>query len=119
MPAIIGQSRAGKLRMIAQGGEKRSPAAADVPTMIESGVPGFEMSSWQAIYAPKGTPKPIVDRLHAEIAKVLKMPDVQAKLHDQLGMDLVGGSPQELAALMAREIPRWAALVKKSGASAN
>jgi tripartite-type tricarboxylate transporter receptor subunit TctC len=87
--------------------------------MIEAGVPGFEMSSWQAIYAPKGTPKPIVQRLHAEIAKALKMPDVQAKLGGQLGMEIVGGTPEELSALMAREIPRWAALVKKSGASAN
>lgn len=87
--------------------------------MIASGVTGYEMSSWQPIYAPKGTPRPIVERLHAEIAKVLKMPDVQAKLHGQLGRDLVGGTPQERAALMASEIPRWAALVKKSGASAN
>jgi tripartite-type tricarboxylate transporter receptor subunit TctC len=77
------------------------------------------MSSWQAIYAPKGTPKPIIDRLYAEIAKALKQPDVQAKLAGPLGMELVGGTPAELSALMAREIPRWAALVKKSGASAN
>ena len=87
--------------------------------MIEAGVPGFEMSSWQAIYAPKGTPQAIVQRLYAEIAKALKQPDVQAKLGGQLGMEVVGGSPEELAALMAREIPRWAALVKKSGATAN
>ena len=71
------------------------------------------------MYAPRGTPKAVVERLHAEIAKALKLPDVQAKLGGQLGMELVGGSPAELAALMAREIPRWAALVKKSGASAN
>jgi tripartite-type tricarboxylate transporter receptor subunit TctC len=58
-------------------------------------------------------------RLHSEIAKALKMPDVQAKLGDQLGMEVVGGTPEELAALMAREIPRWGALVKKSGATAN
>jgi tripartite-type tricarboxylate transporter receptor subunit TctC len=77
------------------------------------------MASWQAVYAPKGTPKPIVERLHAEIAKALKAPDVQAKLGGQLGMELVGGTPAELAALMAKEIPRWGALVKKSGASAN
>ena len=72
-----------------------------------------------AIFAPKGTPKASVRRLYAEIAKALKALDVQAKLHDQLGMEIVGGSPEELAALMAKEIPRWAALVKKSGATAN
>lgn len=119
MTAALPLLQAGKLKLLAVTTGKRIALSPNTPTMIESGVPGFEMSSWQAIYAPKGTPKPIVERLHAEIAKVLKMPDVQAKLHDQLGMDLVGGSPQELAALMAREIPRWAALVKKSGASAN
>jgi tripartite-type tricarboxylate transporter receptor subunit TctC len=75
------------------------------------------MSSWQAVYAPKGTPRPIVDRLAQEIQKALKLPDVQAKLGKTMGMELVGGGPDELAALMKREIPRWAALVKKSGAS--
>ena len=119
MTAALPLLQAGKLKLLAVTTGKRIALSPNTPTMIESGVAGFEMSSWQAIYAPKGTPKAIVDRLHAEIAKVLKMPDVQAKLHDQLGMDLVGGSPQELAALMAKEIPRWAALVKKSGASAN
>jgi len=82
-------------------------------------VPGFQMSSWQAVYAPKGTPKAVVQRLSDEIAKALKQPDVQAKLQGQLGMELVGGGPDQLAALMRNEIPRWAALVKKSGASAN
>jgi tripartite-type tricarboxylate transporter receptor subunit TctC len=119
MTAALPLLQAGKLKLLAVTTSKRIALSPNTPTMIESGVAGFEMSSWQAIYAPKGTPKAVVDRLHAEIAKVLKMPDVQAKLHDQLGMDLVGGSPQELAALMAKEIPRWAALVKKSGASAN
>ena len=77
------------------------------------------MSSWQAIYAPKGTPKPVVQRLAQEIQKALRLPDVQDKLGRQMGMEIVAGGPDELAALMAREIPRWAALVKKSGASAN
>jgi tripartite-type tricarboxylate transporter receptor subunit TctC len=111
--------QAGKLKLLAVTTGKRIALAPNTPTMIEAGVPGFEMSSWQAVFAPKGTPKPIVQRLHAEIAKALKQPDVQAKLHDQLGMEIVGGTPQELAALMGKEIPRWAELVKKSGASAN
>lgn len=119
MTAAVPLLQAGKLKLLAVTTGQRIALAPSVPTMIEAGVPGFEMSSWQAVYAPKGTPKAIVERLHAEIAKALQQPDVQAKLHGQLGMDLVGGSPQVLAALMAREIPRWAALVKKSGASAN
>jgi tripartite-type tricarboxylate transporter receptor subunit TctC len=119
MTAALPLLQSGKLKLLAVTTGKRIALSPNTPTMIEAGVPGFEMSSWQAIYAPKGTPKPIVQRLHAEIAKALKMPDVQAKLGGQLGMEIVGGTPEELSALMAREIPRWAALVKKSGASAN
>ncbi len=119
MTAALPLLQAGKLKLLAVTTGKRIALSPNTPTMIESGVPGFEMSSWQAIYAPKGTPKVIVQRLHAEIAKALKMPDVQAKLGGQLGMDLVAGTPEELAALMAKEIPRWGALVKKSGATPN
>jgi tripartite-type tricarboxylate transporter receptor subunit TctC len=119
MTAALPLLQSGRLKLLAVTTGKRIPLAPNTPTMIEAGVPGFEMSSWQAVYAPKGTPKPIVQRLHAEIAKALKMPDVQAKLHDQLGMEIVGGSPEELAALMGKEIPRWAELVKKSGATAD
>ena len=118
MTAALPLLQGGKLKLLAVTTAKRIALAPNTPTMIEAGLPDFEMSSWQAIYAPKGTPKAIVQRLHAEIAKALKMPDVQSKLGG-LGMDLVGGSPEELAALMAREIPRWGALVKKSGATVN
>ena len=107
------------MKLLAVTTGKRMALAPQLPTMIESGVPGFEMSSWQAIYAPKGTPKAIVQKLNAEIVKDLKMPDVQAKLHDQLGMNIVGSTPEELAAHMDKEIPRWADLVKKSGATAD
>jgi tripartite-type tricarboxylate transporter receptor subunit TctC len=111
--------KSGKLKLLAVTTGKRIALVPDLPTMIESGIPGFEMSSWQAVYAPKGTPKPIVQRLHAEIVKALKQPDVQAKLSDQLAMEIVGSTPEELRDHMAREIPRWAELVKKSGAVAD
>lgn len=117
MTAALPLLHAGKLKLLAVTTAKRFALAPDTPTMIEAGVPGFEMSSWQAVYAPKGTPKPIVQRLNAEIVRALKLPDVRDKLGRQLGMELVGSSPEELAALMQREIPRWAALVKKSGAT--
>ena len=118
MTAALPLLQSGKLKLLAVTTRQRIALSPSTPTMIESGIADFEMASWQAVYAPKGTPKAIVQRLHAEIAKALKQPDVIAKLHDQMGMQLVGGSPDELAALMAKEIPRWAALVKKSGASA-
>lgn len=110
--------QAGKLKVIAVTTAKRVALAPNVPTMIESGVQDFDMSSWQAIYAPKGTPAPVVARLNAEIVKILKGPEGE-KLAKQFGMDIVASTPAELAAHMAKEIPRWAALVKKSGATAD
>ncbi|SDZ33363.1 tripartite tricarboxylate transporter substrate binding protein [Variovorax paradoxus] len=111
--------KSGKLKLLAVTTGKRIALVPELPTMIESGIPGFEMSSWQAVYAPKGTPRPIVQRLNAEIVKALRQPDVQAKLSDQLAMEIVGSTPEELRDFMAKEIPRWAELVKKSGAVAD
>ncbi|WP_454735844.1 Bug family tripartite tricarboxylate transporter substrate binding protein [Cupriavidus necator] len=108
--------KAGKLRALAVTSPKRSALLSKVPTMAEAGVSGFEMVSWQALYAPRGTPKEVVQRLNAEVARALKQPAVQQRLTQQLGMEIVGSSPAELSALMDKEIPRWAALVKKSGA---
>lgn len=118
LTAAIPLINAGKLKLLAVTTDKRIAIAPDTPTMIEAGVADFQMFSWQAVYAPKGTPKPIVDRLSADISAALKQPDVKTKLTD-MGMVIVGGSPNELAALMSKEIPRWAELIKKSKASAN
>ena len=117
MTAAVALVQAGKLKVIAVTTAKRMPLQPQLPTMIESGVAGFEMASWQAVYAPKGTPRPVVQKLHDEIVKILRMPDVRDKLQNQLGMEIVASTPEELAAHMAREIPRWGALVKKSGAT--
>ena len=118
MTAALPLVQAGKLKFLAITTAKRSPLAPDLPTMMEAGIAKFEMASWQAVYAPKGTPKPVVQKLHAEIVKILAQPEVKEKLSVQLGMTIVGSTPEELAAHMAREIPRWAELVRKSGASA-
>ena len=111
--------KAGKLRLLAVTTAKRSPLSPETPTMAEAGVPNFEMSSWQAVYAPKGTPKPIVDKLNAEIVKVLNEPATREKMQQTMGIEIVASSPEGLTKVMQSEIPRWGALVKKSGAQAN
>lgn len=111
--------KAGRLRALAVTSPKRSSLAPNVPTMAEAGLPGFEMVSWQALYAPHGTPPDIVQRLNAEVVRALQQPEVRKKMTEQLGMEVVGSSSAELTAFMDKEIPRWAELVKKSGATAN
>ncbi len=118
MTAAISLVQAGKMKLLAVTTAKRMVLAPQLPTMMESGVKDFDMASWQAIYAPKGTPAPIVARLNTEIVKILKSPDGE-RLSKQFGMEIVASTPAELAAHMAKEIPRWAALVKKSGATAD
>ena len=111
--------KAGKLRLLAVTTPKRSAAAPDTPTMEEAGVKGFEMAAWQAVYAPKGTPKAIVDRLNAEIIKIIKTPEVRDKMVAATGIEVVGSSPEDLTKFMQSEIPRWAELIRKSGAQPN
>jgi len=110
--------KAGKLRALAVTTAQRSGAAPDVPTFAESGLTGYELSSWQAVFAPAGTPKAIVERLYTEIATILKMPDVAKRLTD-LGLDLSGMPPADLAALVKADVPRLGKVVKDSGATAN
>ena len=115
---VIPHIKAGKLRALAVTTAQRSSTAPDVPTMAESGLTGYELSSWQAAFAPAGTPKPIVDRLYTEIGKILKMPDVAKRL-TELGLDISGMPPAELAALIKADVPRLGKVVKDSGATAN
>ena len=86
-----------------------------MPTLAESGLSGYDISSWQAFFAPGGTPKPIVDRLYAETAKALKAPDVIKRLQD-LGLDAGGMTPEELTAKLRDDIPRLGKIVRDSGA---
>jgi len=110
--------KAGKLRALAVTTATRSAVAPDVPTMAESGLAGYELSSWQAVFAPAGTPAPIVERLYTEIARILKTPEIQKRFTD-LGLDASGMSPQELAALVKADVPRLGKIVKESGAKAD
>ena len=110
--------KSGKVRALAVTTAARSSVAPDVPTMAESGLPGYELSSWQAVFAPAGTPKPIVDRLYTEIARILKTPEVSKRL-GELGLDLSGMPPAELGALVKSDVVRLGKVVKESGAKAD
>ena len=111
--------KGGKLKLLAVTTAKRAALSPETPTMAGAGVAKFEMVSWQAVYAPKGTPKPIVDRLNGEIVKILQTPEVRDKMTSQMGIEIVASTPAQLTSLMQSEIPRWADLVTKSGAKPN
>jgi len=106
--------RDGKLRPLAVTSLRRSPVAPNVPTIDESGYPGFEATVWYGLLAPAGTTATIVRKLHLETVRVLALPEVRAKLAD-LGMEVIGNSPEEFAAVIKSEIPKWAKLLKDSG----
>jgi tripartite-type tricarboxylate transporter receptor subunit TctC len=114
MPAVIGQSRAGKLRMIAQGGEKRSPAAPDVPTMIEGGVKGFVVTAGFGLFAPAGTPRPVIDRVLAALKVSLSDPSVRERLSGE-GADPVGSTPEEYDQFTRTEIEKWIKVARAAG----
>ena len=116
MPSALPMAREGKIRALAQTTERRSAAAPDVPTVAEF-VPGFEATTWFALFAPAGTPRPVVDRLNAELVRVFRLPDVQDRLKT-LGLEALLSGPDELARYQAAEIGKWAKVVKESGAKA-
>ena len=115
MSSVMPHIKAGKLRPLAVTGAQRSPAVPDIPTIAESGFPGFEATAWYGVLAPAGTPKPVITRLHDEIVRALKMPDVKERLNN-VGFELVGGTPEAFAAYIKTEIRKWAQVVKASGA---
>jgi tripartite-type tricarboxylate transporter receptor subunit TctC len=115
MSSVMQHIKAGKLRALAVTGAQRSPAVPEVPTIAESGFPGFEATAWYGVLAPARTPKTIVTRLHDEIVRGLALPDVKERLNN-VGFELVGGTPDEFAVFIKSEITKWAKVVKASGA---
>jgi tripartite-type tricarboxylate transporter receptor subunit TctC len=108
-------AKAGKLRALAVTTARRSSAAPEVPTLAEAGLPGFEVGSWQGVFAPAGTPPDIVKRLNAEIVKIINTPEVKEKLV-ALGAEPVGDTPEQFSAYVKTEVVKWSDVVKKSGA---
>jgi tripartite-type tricarboxylate transporter receptor subunit TctC len=109
------QVKSGRLKALAVTSSKRSFVAPEVPSMAEAGLTGYDISSWQAMYAPAGLPREVTARLHAEVAKILRQPENVKKLND-VGLEPGGITPDELRAHMSAEIPRLGQIVKASGA---
>ena len=116
--STLAHIKSGKLRALAVTGPKRSNALADVPTIAEQGFPGVEATAWYGVLAPAGTPKPVVTRLHGELVKILKLPDVVQRL-EGLGFEIVGSTPEQFSAYIRSETKKWEKVVRASGAKAD
>ena len=114
MPPVLPHVKSGKVRALAVTSARRSPAVPDVPTVSESGVPGYEAIAWQGLLAPAGTPKTVVARLNAEFVRVLKQSDVAAKLTDQ-GYETVASTPEWFTAYLKSEIAKWSKVIRAAG----
>ena len=115
VPTLIGHIKQGKLRALAVTSAKRVDDIPNVPTINEAGYKGFDAVTWFGLLAPVGTPKDVIAKLNAEFNKALKRPDLNKRLSDE-GADPAGGSPEQFAALIKDEVPRWSKIVKDSGA---
>ena len=117
VPTLIRQVRAGKLRGIAVTGPARSPAAPEFPTVQESGVPGYVVTTWYGLSAPARTPRPVIDRLNSAVVKAVNAPEVRERLTG-LGASGVGNTPEQYAAFIHAEIDKWAKVIKAAGIKA-
>lgn len=117
-PTVFQHILSGQVRALAVTSPKRLAALPNVPTMAESGVPGYEIQAWQAIYAPAGVPKPIINRLYTEIAAILKSPDTVSRL-EAMGVAPSGITPEAFAAYQKSEVAKWGQLIKSAGIKAD
>ncbi|OZI31857.1 LacI family transcriptional regulator [Bordetella genomosp. 10] len=115
MPALLPQVRSGRLRALGVASESRASGAPDIPTISESGLPGFVVTAWKGLMAPAATPQPIIRKLNEAVARSMEKPEIRKRLLD-LGAEPGGGTPEEFAALIAKESESWGALVKSTGA---
>jgi tripartite-type tricarboxylate transporter receptor subunit TctC len=117
LATVTGLISGGQLKLIGVTTPKRLPQFPDAPTVSESGLPGFTFDSWFTVMAPAGTPKPIIERLHAEIVKALADPDVHEKLHAQ-GLTVRGSSPDDLREQTKRQLAKYERLIREAGITA-
>ncbi len=115
MPSVLPHIKSGRLRALAIAGPKRVSALPDVPTVAEAGVPGAEGMTWYGLFGPAGLPKPIVQKIFAEVVRIVKLPDVKSRL-DSLGTEeTTSASPQEFAAMVHSDIAKYAKVIKSAG----
>jgi len=114
MPALIPHIQAGRLRALAVTTTKRSAVMPELPTIAEAALPGYDASVWFGVFAPVGTPRPVIDRLHGEILKALQTQDLKSRMV-AMGTDVSGIGPDDFSAYVRKEIPKWANLVKAAG----
>jgi tripartite-type tricarboxylate transporter receptor subunit TctC len=117
-PTSVPHVKAGRLRILAVTGSKRESTVPDVPTVAESGLPGYEFEIWFGLFAPSGTPKAIITRLNQEIVKALAMPDMREKLA-QTGVDAESSTPAQLGQLLRSDVAKWAKIIKAAGIPIN
>ena len=115
--SAVSHIKAGRLRALSVNGPRRSPALPDVPTAHESGLPGYEVDFWIGFLAPAGTPRPVIDRLNKEVNRIITLPDIKDKFQVS-GAEPVAGTPEQMAAIIRKDIDRWAKVVKAAGMKA-
>jgi len=118
VPNVIQHVKAGRMKALAVSGPKRSPLAPDVPTVVEAGVPGYEVTVWFGLLAPAGTPRDIVLRLNTESAKIINSPEVSERFRRQ-GVEPATGTPEQFGSLVKSEVARWAKVIKDAGIKAD
>jgi len=118
MAIVLPMVHEGKLRAIAVTSTRRSAAAPDLPTISESGYPGFEVKGWNGLLAPAKTPAAVVSALHRQSVNALAQPDIRAKL-DSLGLEAIGNSPEQFAAVIKSELPKWSKVIRDAGIKAD
>ena len=114
LPTVLPLAKAGKLHALAVTGAQRNPAVPEVPTMAESGLPGFEVTNWIGVFAPAGTPSDIVAKLNAEIMRIMRSPDVQSRLANE-GAKFRPTTPNEFGAFQKAEIAKWGKVIRDAG----
>lgn len=116
--SVLPHLKSGKLRALAVSSAQRSTSLPDIPSLQETGIPGIDVSQWYGLFAPAGTPRPVIDRIHREVVEILKTAEMQKRMSGD-GADAVGSTPAQFAAYVKDESARWTEVIKKSGIKAD